>query len=305
MNNNYYFICNPASDTGRLKKNWPKMMSYIKKNYPAIEFEWCYTKYPLHAVKLVNDLIQQGFNRIIAVGGDGIANEVTNGLMQTSNHKNIAIGFLPMGTSNDGHIAYGSKDPKKVIDTIFTMEPKNSPLIKLTGDFSDTPHYAWNHVDCGLSALAAKSALEGSKLIKGEFKYTYHAIKQLLKFKSNKGSIVIDGDEINDNFSVIAVSFGEFIGGYKLWPGNSIEFGDLGILYSTIESRYKLLKLLLAAEKGNHIGKNNVYYLRGKKIEIKLENPWPYESEGEIFTNGSRVVNIEYIPNAISVIGRI
>ena len=41
---------------------------------------------------------------------------------------------------------------------------------------------------------------------------------------------------------------------------------------------------------------------RGKKIVIDLERPWPYESEGEMFTLVSKHMEIEHIPEVLPML---
>ena len=156
----FYFIVNPVSDTGRLRKKWPKIQEYIETLIPKDQFEWAFTDYVTHGTELTKEVFAQGYNHVIAVGGDGVSNEVVNAYMQL-NTKDLKIGLVPAGTSNDGHTALGLVGTHETLDRIVSgLKTVDQPLIKLTGDFSDIPHYAWCHVDCGLSALAAKSANE-------------------------------------------------------------------------------------------------------------------------------------------------
>lgn len=299
----YYFVVNPVSDTGRLKKKWPKIQEYIETLIPKDQFAWSFTEYVAHGTKLTKEVFAQGYNHIIAVGGDGVANEVVNAYMQL-NTKDLKIGLVPGGTSNDGHNAIGLIGVNETLDRIVNgLNTVDFPIIKLTGDFGDQPHYAWVHVDCGLSALAAQSANQGSKLLKGEFKYTYHALKQLLKFKYNPAVITLDGEVYEGDFSIIAgCMHGDSMGGYKLWPDNTPDKEGMALLLARGKGKFNLLKLLLAAEKGNHLGRDGVDLLRAKTVEIELELPWVYEAEGEMFALESKSMKWEYIENALQLI---
>lgn len=298
----YYFICNPASNSGRLEKRWPDIKAEIEKYIDPDQFEYVFTKEPLHAVELSSQLVDEDFTHVISVGGDGIANEVVNGIMNSSS--DLTFGMIPAGTSNDAHITHHfPNDPFEALPILFEDHVKRFGIGKITGDFGDEPQYFLDHADTGLAALAARSAKYGTKLFKGEWRYTFYALKNLVRFNKNKGRVIIDGEEYEGDFAVIAAGFGEDMSGYHLWPDNSNRAaGDFGILLARGHSRFGLLKLMLAAENGNHIGREGVDYLRGKKLEIHLEDPWPYQSEGEIFTDGSKDVIIEHIPKALSIV---
>ena len=53
------------------------------------------------AARLAVEALNDGLDTLIAAGGDGTVNEVVNGLMNASEHPEIALGILPLGTAND------------------------------------------------------------------------------------------------------------------------------------------------------------------------------------------------------------
>lgn len=299
----FYFIVNPAANTGRLKKIWPKLQPRVDElsNDRSFEYEWVYTDKPLHAMKLAEQATELGYKKIVAVGGDGVANEIGNFILQ--NGRNETLGLLPLGTSNDLHTTLRlPEEPEKCLDILLDGEVTKVPIGKATGDFGDNPHYFLNHSDCGLSSLAAKAARDGWKLLKGETKYTFYALKKLMRIKRNKAELNIDGETKTRELTVLAAGFGEWMASYKLWPGNHMNMGDFGLVLSYGQSRLKLLKLMLDAEKGKHIGKKGVEYQRAKNIEIHLEKPWPFEAEGEIYAEESKYVKFEYVPNGLEIL---
>lgn len=300
-NQSYYFICNPAANSGRMKKKWPPVLEKIEEKLEKGNFECIFTEYPKHAMKITENAIENGYNNIIAVGGDGVANEIGNSILK--NEFNAIFGMIPMGTSNDVTLTVNiANDPLIGVRTIFDGYTEKLAVGRITGDFDDHTYYFLDHSDCGLAALAAKSARDGWKLLKGETKYTFHAVKQILKLKRNTGTVIVDDEERNGEFTVIAASMGEWMSGYKLWPENHYRMGDFSVLLANGQSKFAMLKLMLAAEKGNHLNKKGVELLRGKRVEINLEKPWPYQAEGEIFTNDSTNILMEYIPDAITMI---
>ena len=114
--------------------------------------------------------------------------------------------------------------------------------------------------------------------------------------------MIVDGEERTGEFTVVAAGNGEILAGYKVFPGNHYQMDDFSVLLTTSQSRYRLLRLMLAAEKGNHVNLPGVELTRGKKIEISLENPWPFQAEGEMFTEESREICIEHMPEAITML---
>ncbi len=60
-----------------------------------------FTKGLGRASELAVEAAQEGYPLVVAVGGDGTANETVNGLMQLPPHRRPAFGQLPAGTGND------------------------------------------------------------------------------------------------------------------------------------------------------------------------------------------------------------
>ncbi|MHA2253140.1 MAG: diacylglycerol/lipid kinase family protein [Candidatus Kariarchaeaceae archaeon] len=297
----YYFICNPVANTGRMKKKWPKLLETITSSLEKDSFDWIFTEHPQQSMKIAQKAAEHGYKNIIAVGGDGVANEVANSII--SNNLDVIFGMIPMGTSNDISLSLNlSLDPETAFDTLLKGNTEKIAVGKFTGDFGENPYYFLNHGDCGLAAIAAMSSRDGWKILKGELKYTWHALKKILSFKRNPGRVIVDGEERAGELTVVAASNGEILAGYKVFPGNHYQMDDFGVVIATGQSRFRLLKLMLAAEKGNHVNLPGVEYIRGKKIEIFLENPWAFQAEGEMFTEASREICIEHIPEAITML---
>ena len=87
-------IINPISGTGS-KKNIPDLLGQA---YNASEYELflTYTKAAGHAEELARRASSEGYDHVIAVGGDGTVNEVARGLVGSQ----TALGIVPKGSGN-------------------------------------------------------------------------------------------------------------------------------------------------------------------------------------------------------------
>lgn len=96
---NVLLIVNPVSGNGKGKNIYHKIKPIIKL------LKWnvfcAFTKYKGHATKIVKTFNHENYpiNKIIAVGGDGLVNEICSGLLD-KNLSDIPIGIIPAGSGN-------------------------------------------------------------------------------------------------------------------------------------------------------------------------------------------------------------
>lgn len=94
MKKKLLFIINPFSGIGQKKVIPTALESGLDKE----KFDWKikYTERAKHAVALSAEAAKNGFDAVIAVGGDGSINEVARSLI----HTNTALGIIPGGSGN-------------------------------------------------------------------------------------------------------------------------------------------------------------------------------------------------------------
>src|SRR3989304_5605836 len=74
-------IFNPHADGGRGWRIASSLQAVIERHGGA---EWTATEFPTHATQLALEAARQGFQVVVAIGGDGTVHEVVNGLMKAS-----------------------------------------------------------------------------------------------------------------------------------------------------------------------------------------------------------------------------
>ena len=97
----WYFIVNPAAGGGKVSKHWAVIKAALINE--GISFEACFSEKKMHAEELTLQAIFNGFRHIVAVGGDGTAHEIINGIFNQTVCPATEITFclLPIGTGND------------------------------------------------------------------------------------------------------------------------------------------------------------------------------------------------------------
>src|SRR5580693_7255690 len=99
LRNQFFAIVNPAAGGGRSAKLAGPALAGLREK--GLKIDVLASTGPGHAVELAREAYEQGYRRFIAVGGDGTAHEILNGVYERARGKErTALGFLPLGTGN-------------------------------------------------------------------------------------------------------------------------------------------------------------------------------------------------------------
>ena len=111
-------IVNPQSANGRIGKEWQIWEKRLRSLLPQMEVQ--ISPKANSATRLVMEGVRQGIRHILAVGGDGTAHQVVNGIMAQTEVPSTELTFalLPVGTGNDwiNRISLGYRQVGRGID---------------------------------------------------------------------------------------------------------------------------------------------------------------------------------------------
>ena len=97
---NYRIIVNPTAGRGEGERAVPRIEKLLRDQ--GLDYELVRTERPWHAAELAQEAAEMGVDVVVAVGGDGTANEVLNGLMQVpQERRTCALSVLCVGSGND------------------------------------------------------------------------------------------------------------------------------------------------------------------------------------------------------------
>tara|TARA_Y100000385_G_scaffold288883_1_gene356696 strand:- start:394 stop:1260 length:867 start_codon:yes stop_codon:yes gene_type:complete len=159
------FIINPVSGTGKQQGIENHINNHIKH-----DFEIVYTKSAGDATMLSKSAISDGFDIVVAVGGDGTVNECVKSLIKS----NTALGVIPCGSGNGFAYHLGMRrDPKEAIkqlNNIFIEEidlctANGIPFVNVSGVGFDA------HIAKLFSGLKVRGFMNYLKLILKELNY--------------------------------------------------------------------------------------------------------------------------------------
>lgn len=304
--NNIFVLVNPVSANGSTREVWPKIEEEMKQR--GLEFETHMTTAAGSATQAVRQALKDGKTTIIAVGGDGTANEVVNGFFEgeTPINPDARLGIISRGTGCDLIKTLGiPKDYPGALDVIAANRERKIDLALMEYTQDDgTPGRRWfaNIADAGLGAAVCKRVNRVSKSAGGLLSYLSGTLWSVLSYKNRWARIAVDGEQIYEGSLVLAaVANGNYFGGgMHLAPIARIDDGKLDLILVRGLGKLRLLVNLLRIYRGTHLSHPKISTYRVDEVEINGEKPLEIEMDGE--TPGNSPVKISVRPGAIKVL---
>lgn len=178
------------------------------------------------AARLAEWAGQAGIDRVIAAGGDGTVNEVTNGLMRLPRQRRPALGILPLGSANDLATALGLPLEAEAALRVALQEAA-WPI--------DVPHLDGRHflnmATGGFGAEVTSSTPKSLKRLLGGGAYSLIGALKAWQYQPYPGRLRWAGGERQASLFVLAMGNGTRSGGgQRLTPEASIDDGLLDVL---------------------------------------------------------------------------
>ncbi|MDL2310618.1 YegS/Rv2252/BmrU family lipid kinase [Peptostreptococcaceae bacterium OttesenSCG-928-C18] len=220
----------------------------------------------------------EGFDIVIACGGDGTVNEVVNGLAKVKS--NMKLGIFPLGTVNDFANYLGLNTSST---TLVDLIEENEPILIDVG-IAGSKNFV-NVAAGGLLANVGHETDKGLKAIFGRLAYVAEGIKVIPEITTNnfKLKYKIDNEEYEDDIYLFLVANSSSIGGFKkIAPNASISDGYLDlIIIKSLDKFTDLAQVFIQVLSGDHINNDDVRYFHAKEIDMTSDIPITVDIDGE------------------------
>jgi len=265
-----------------------RILDTCEKNDTKCSIE--YTQRRGHAISLANEASKNGFDYVVAVGGDGTINEVARGLLNSD----TPMGILPRGSGNGlaRHLGI-SVTLTDAIDNLFHHKVMKIDTLSINDKLS------LNVSGIGFDGHVAN--LFANKKIRGLVGYVRITVKEYFQFPEFEAEVSVDNKTVVRKSFIIAVA-------NSSQYGNNIKIAPLasvrdGILHLTIMKKIPLYRFdyILSFLKGSFTNSKMFEILKGKEVKIKTSQAVPYHIDGEpCGLNDS--FNIQLRPASLSVL---
>ena len=298
------FIINPNANMGQAWRQAADLRPIMEEYGGA---DWAGSVYPTHAIELAKKAVEDGYELVIAGGGDGTVHEVVNAIMEFPKEKRPALGVLPLGSGNDFSYSVGmDTDPAKALRQIFNGTESWVDIGKVEDDRGRTEYFD-NTVGIGFDAIVT---IHSHKMlfVRGLMMYVMAVLKTIFLNHHPLGvEVTMDGDR---NYQEKLIMFtlcngGREGGGFHLYPDANNGDGIFHFVTVPNVSRLMMLRFIPMFMSGSHLKHPKVKFGDFKSMEVESDSAMFIHIDGEVFsgfTSNLRKINVTMEHEAIRVV---
>jgi diacylglycerol kinase (ATP) len=282
-------IVNPEAGSCSVRRDWPRIIKELQK--AGLSFDYELTEYRGQAIDIASRAINNGYNYLVAVGGDGTVNEVANGILRSKNSLNVILGIVSAGTASALSFSLNAADDCKDINTDSFQHGQGRASIDVgvvqcqyQGKLIE--RYFLNEASTGFSAEIV-DAWESLPIRFG--KKVNFALRTVAGYKSlathrNKNVRLSVGNEVESiPICTVIVSNGRYCANKMLIaPRASFNDGLLNAIIVSNISKFKLLRIVPTLYTGSHVKYPEIREKKTEFIKIESDEHLLVEADGDI-----------------------
>jgi len=287
------YIVNPRAGRGAGARLADELPARLRARGLAGEIHA--TDAPRAGVRLAKEAAESGARTVVAVGGDGTAHEVVNGLADAGS--DARFGLVPVGSGNDLALALGI--PPDVDAALAILAGGCESRIDL-GHFGD----GWFANSLGLG-FEAQVTIESRRIqkLRGFAIYLWAVVKALRKLRCPELSVRADDRVLEGRRLLLCVGNGPRVGGgFRLTPDARPADGVFDVCVAGAMGRLGVLRTLPKSLDGTHTRHPLISMLRARTIEIESPDGFPFHADGEVIDEARHHLKIELRPRALRVL---
>ena len=294
----FFAIVNPAAGGGRSAKLAGPALARLREK--GLMVDVIASTSPGHAVQLAREAYEQGYRRFLAVGGDGTAHEILNGVFAgRATVERIALGFLPLGTGNSFLRDFTNNGAHASLQALSEGRTRAVDLIRLTHGGGEV--FSFNLLSVGFTADVAALTNRVFKPF-GHLGYLLGVLVRVAQLHRRSIALRCDDDEEWDERRSLFLTFNnsKYTGGTMLIAPHAdtsdglIEFVRWGPI-----GRWGLLRTLPRLYDGSHIEHPLASRRSVRRVKFRAAAPVDIMIDGEVATLECH--SLEIVPAAVDV----
>lgn len=283
-------IVNPAAGKGLGARLAPTLAAELV--HAGLAADIVTSPAPLEGARLASAAVEDGYERVIAVGGDGTASEVANGLVGSG----VALGLYPIGSGNDFARALGYPRKRKDLARFLARAtPRRIDVGEVNG------RVFVNAAGVGIDGHVAERIVASARVVGPTLGYFVGALVSIATYRPRQMRITIDGTERSGRHLIAVAANGTHFGsGMHVAPAAKLDDGLLDIVVGGDLGRWASVVALAKLYRGTHVDGVRVLSFRARSLLVELDEPQPMEADGE--ASRSATLRITVRPQALTVL---
>jgi diacylglycerol kinase (ATP) len=298
MNLHFFAVVNPAAGGGRCGRLADSALNLVRQT--GADLEMVRTTTAGDAIEATRRAYERGFRNFLAVGGDGTAYEVVNGLFpQALNGERPALAILPLGTGNSFLKDFTTRGFAHTIDAIENRSRRACDVIRLVHTGGEI--YSLNLVSLGFPADVGELTnrwFKGS----GQLGYILGVFTRLaqLEYQTFPHRLSADGSWDRRPCLFLSFSNSKFTGGkMMIAPHADPADGQIEYVRWSPIGRLGLIRTFPRLFTGTHIDHPLASRAAVSRVDFDLNAPVNVMVDGEILRLQCR--SLEILPGALAV----
>jgi diacylglycerol kinase (ATP) len=291
-------IVNPAAGGGRAAKLAGPKLAELRAQ--GLSIDVIASASPGHAAQLAREGYAQGYRRFLAVGGDGTAHEIINGIFSDGPpQRRVSLGFLPFGSGNSFLRDFTRDGAAASVAALLEGRTRPVDLLRLT--HADGEIYSFNLVSVGFTADVGAIANRMFKPL-GRHGYLFGVFVRVAQLHHRPFALRSDGDIEWDERRCLFLAFNnsQYTGGkMQIAPTADPSDGLIEFVRWGPIGRLGLLRTLPRLFDGSHIKHPLAARKSVRHVDFNVTEPVDVMIDGEIRT--LKLISLDILPAALDV----
>ena len=286
------FVINPIAG---MRRSPGKVVNLLRRELrgSAWEFDIVLTEQRGHGYHIAQDAVKQGYELVVAIGGDGTVKEVASGLV----HTGVALGIIPTGSGNG--LARDLRIPLNLKGACRALLGGNRREVD-TGVINGK--YFFSTAGLGFDArVGLLYNQRGKRRRRGVFPYFYIGMREFFIYQPEPLQVRIDTDEIKVSPLLITIAnCRQYGSGARIAPRAKIDDGLLDLCILRNLSMFQALLHLPKLFTGKIDSIPQMDYHQITQTEILREKPGPIHMDGDPLIEAPQL-KVSILPKSLVV----
>ena len=274
-----HLFLNPTAGRGRAGKRELRISELLQRCNRPVE---------VHLSRDVGDLehqvlsqVRAGARRIVVAGGDGSVHEASNGIMRAGGR--ASLGVIPSGTGNDFAKACDVPLDWELATTQLAERIEAGQAGRVIDIGRMNGRYFANGAGIGLDARVTQIA-RSYRMPIGDLVYLLAIFRAMVDgIATPRLRITADGAVWDGPLTLANIANGPWVGGmFHIAPMAHNGDGQFDLMIAAPVSRLRILALLPAIMKGNHVTEKEISHQHVSDLLVEADEPVLSHLDGEM-----------------------